>query len=159
MIWLNLKELENKISKNELSERDGFNYVLAFFILCSIALSLPANNTGSWFKFLACVISVVINVWGLNASYNANKAVDGKDFFKRFFAINWVVGMRLLLVILVCAVMAGFVIAILSYNSHTNYMDPSPMKDVISLILMTLFTVICYLLIINSFQRLKPKTE
>ena len=38
MIWLDIRKLEDKISQNELSDKDGFNYVLAFFILSALTI-------------------------------------------------------------------------------------------------------------------------
>lgn len=38
MIWLDIKELETKISTNELSEKDSFNYVLAFLIVSCLSV-------------------------------------------------------------------------------------------------------------------------
>ena len=36
MIWLDLKGLERKISNNELTEKDGYNYLMATMILTTI---------------------------------------------------------------------------------------------------------------------------
>lgn len=88
MIWLDIKKLENKISVNELSDKDGFNYVLAYFILSAIIMATISNDSNALIKLLTCLIAVVINIWGLNAIYDANNEIDGRDFFKRYFAIS-----------------------------------------------------------------------
>ena len=159
MIWFNIKELENKISNNELSDKDGFNYVLAFFILSTIGYSISSDNTNGWFKLATCVISVLINIWGLRTIYNVNNEMDGKDFFKRFFAINWVIGFRLFIITIIVSIIFGIIVGILSVKSNTNYLEPNPIKDLFIMIFISMFSVICYLLIINSFRRLKLKTE
>jgi len=89
MIWFNLKELENKISNNELSDQDGFNYLLAFFILSTIGYCMASGNSNCWITFLGCVLSVLINIWGLRMIYAANQEIDGKDFFKRFLKLDF----------------------------------------------------------------------
>jgi hypothetical protein len=155
MIWFDIKKIEDKISNDELSDKDGFNYVMAFFILTTVALCFVTNNTNGWIKFSTCIVSIIINVWGLNAIYQANTEIDGKDFFKRFFAINWVIGMRLIVITLIFAVIIGIVIGIVSVKNEINLKDPNPLKDILGLIFMAMFNLICYLLIINSFRRLK----
>jgi hypothetical protein len=159
MIWFDIKQLESKISNNELTDRDGFNYVLAYFILSIIVYSLITNDSNGWVKFLECIISVLINIWGLKAIYEANEKIDGKDFFKRFFSIFWVIGFRLFVITMVITVILGVVIGILSVKSGISLKDPNPIKDIILLVFMSMFLLINYLLIINSFRRLRITTK
>jgi hypothetical protein len=158
MIWFNLKELENKISNDELSDRDGFNYLLAFFILSTIGYSLGSGNSSGWVKFIGLIISILINIWGLKTIYAANKEVDGKDFFKRFFAFYWVIGFRLFVIILPIAMIIGVLIGIFSVKSAPDFSGNNPIIDLIILIFVSMFSVICYLLMINSVQKIKLKT-
>jgi hypothetical protein len=155
MIWFDIKNLESKISNNELTDKDGFSYVLAFFVLTAIVLSFVTNNSNGWIKLSQCVISVLINVWGLKTVYEVNNEIDGKDFFKRFFAINWVIGVRLLVVTMIFAVIVGIVFGIVSVKNGMDLNSPNPIKDIVGLIFMAMYSLICYLLIINSFRRLK----
>ena len=159
MIWFNIRKLEDKISKNELSDKDGFNYVLAYFIISVFTMSLGSHNESAWIKLLHCVLLATITIWGLTAAYKANAEIDGKDFFKRFFAINWVIGMRMLFALFIVAFIAGIVMAIILLINGDHNMDKSPTKDWIILISVSLFEVIYYLLVINSIRRLKPVTE
>ena len=101
----------------------------------------------------------MITIWGLTRAYKANDEIDGKDFFKRFFAINWVIGMRMLIAILILSFILGIVIGIISLASSGNYIDTKPIKDLIITIFVPLFEVIYYILVINSIRRLKPITE
>ncbi len=156
MIWFNIKNLENKISKNELTDRNGWDYVLAYFVLTAIVLSFVTNNSNGWIKLSQCVISVLINVWGLKAVYEVNTEVGGNDFFKRFFAISWVIGMRLIVAAIILIVVAGIVIGIVSVKNDMNYnYNPSLINDMVGLIFMAVYTLVYYLLIIKSFRRLK----
>lgn len=158
MIWFDIKELEDKISNDELSDRDGFNYLMAFFILSAIAVSFATNNTNGWIKLLHCVVSILINIWGLNATYQANLDYDGKDFLKRFFAINWVIGMRLIVIAFIASILIGGIAGIvLAVNGGSYHVVPDYIKDFSALIISSLFSVIFYLLAINSFRTLKPK--
>lgn len=160
MIWFNISKLEEKISRNELSDKDGFNYVLAYFIVSVLTMSVSSQNENAWFKLLNCFLLVLITIWGLNAAYKANNEIDGKDFFKRFFAINWVIGMRMILAVFILSFLLGVIIAVISLASvGGNLMDKKPFDDFIMSIFISLFEVIYYLLIINSIRRLKPITE
>ncbi|HEY3370681.1 MAG TPA: hypothetical protein VGK10_07530 [Prolixibacteraceae bacterium] len=155
MIWLDIKELEYKISRDELTDHHGFEYVMAYVILSSIGVSISTNNANGWIKLLGCVLNVIITVWGLRSIYKVNKGLDGKDFLKRFFAISWVIGMRLLLGVFVFSFLTGLVLVIISRNIAEVNLSENPFKDFISLIFVCLITIISYLLIINSFRRLK----
>lgn len=159
MIWFNIKELEYRISNDELSDRDGFNYLLAFFILSAIGYGMVSGNENGWIKFFSCVAAILINVWGLRAIYEANKSVDGKDFFKRFFAFYWVIGFRLFLFTIPIWIIIGIIMGITSAISGSNQMEMNPIKDLFIMIVASLYSLICYLMIINSIQRIQPKTE
>jgi hypothetical protein len=155
MIWLDISNLEDKISKNELSDKDGFNYVLAYFILSVLTMNIGYQNSNEWIDLLNCFSSALITVWGLTAAYKANNEIDGKDFLKRFFAINWVIGMRMLLAVLILGMVAGIVVGIISIISSDAICEGLS-KDLFRAISMSLFEVIYYLLIRNSIRRLKP---
>ena len=131
MIWLDISNLEDKISKNELSDKDGFNYVLAYFILSALTMNIGSRNSNA--------------IWGLSAAYKANNEIDGKDFFKRFFAINWVIGMRMLLAVLILGMIAGIVVGIISIISSDAYIHEGLSKDLFRAISMSLFEVISLL--------------
>lgn len=112
----------------------------------------------TWIKLLNCFLMVLITIWGLNKAYKANTEIDGKDFFKRFFAISWVIGMRMLSVIMFIAFLLGAILVIISLANDT-YPGKNLYKDMTATIFMSLFEVIYYLLIINSIRKLKPITE
>jgi len=154
MIWFDISKLEDKISRNELSDKDGYNYVLAFFILSVLAMSISSQDGNAWIKLSNCFLLVLITIWGLDGAYKANTEIDGKDFFKRFFAINWVIGMRMLVV----AFLFGIVLAIISLAVDTPA-GKGPIRELISTIFVSLFSVIYYLLIIKSIRKLGPIVE
>jgi hypothetical protein len=155
MIWFDIKALENKITNNELSDKDGFYYLLAYFIFTLITLSSVANKFNGWLMLCECAISVLITIWGLRTIYELNNEIDGKDFFKRFFAINWVIGMRILIVIIPLAFFFGILCGIIAVKNNIELHEPNPQWGILSLTFKAFFTLICYLLIINSFKRLK----
>jgi hypothetical protein len=154
MIWFDIKQLESKISNNELSDKEGFYYFLAYSILNIIMLSLFTDDSNSW-KFSGLVIALVITIWGLWTTYDVNNEIDGKDYLKRYLAISWVIGMRLIVVSIFIGILLGILLVFYSVKNNIDLRDPNPLFDLAGLIFQTLFTLICYLLIINSFRRLK----
>src|SRR5659263_14252 len=114
MIWFNIKNLESKISNNELSDKDGFNYLLANAIVTVISISISTvHEHDRWIKLVGMIIAVMITIWGIKAAYNANNDNDGKDFLKRFLAISWVVSMRILVAFFLLAIFFGLIVGIL----------------------------------------------
>lgn len=156
MIWYDISELENKISENQLSEKDWFNYVLAYFIMTSISMSITSNHENVWIKLLNSTLLVMITIWGLKSAYEANNEVDGKDFIKRFFAINWVIGIRMLLFLLGAALVILFLSKVLPSANATNHSDNSVFKDLFITGFMALFELTFYSLVIKSIRRLNP---
>jgi len=159
MIWFNIRKLERKISTNELSDKDAFNYVLAFFILSSLTIGTGAKVENGWIELLNIILLVLITIWGLNGAYRTNSDIDGKDFLKRFFAINWVIGMRLLLIAIGLAFIFGIIASIFLLKNNAVVLENNPIKDWFLTIFMSMFEVIYYLLVINSIRRLKPINE
>jgi len=161
MIWFNIKKLEEDISNDNLSEKDGFNYVLAYvlasFILSTILAVVRFNEMSGGLRLLGTALYGIITIWGLKAIYKINLEIDGKDIVKRFIAINWVIGMRVLVVLLILAVIGGIAMGILSTNRSN--LESNPMAGYILVIFTSLVTIILYLLIMKSFRKLKPKTE
>ncbi len=159
MNWFNINKLEEDISNDNLSEKDGFNYLLAYFILSTIAI-VGGNDEMSWrVQLLDIVIQIIIIIWAFNAIYNINLEIDGKDFFRRFFAISWVIGMRAVVVLLILFVIARIILRTLSENSSTLSFESNPIFDYILVIFFSLFSIIVSLLIMKSFRNLKPKTQ
>lgn len=111
MIWFSIKKLEQKISSNRLSDREGLYYLLANIIFgymlailnrsidsvvitaTSLGSHLKAVNLSRW---VVSVISISIYILAILICYKINSAIDDRDFLKRFFSIHWVVTIRLL---------------------------------------------------------------
>ncbi len=156
MVWFNMKELEHKIACNSLSDKDGFNYLLAFVVVFAIAVILGGKIENSWFKFSACLFHAFISVWGLNASFTANMGIDGRDFFKRFFAISWIIALRLFFAAIILIFLLLLIVGAISNEADVDLQELSPLKDLVIVVFGLLFTVIYYLLVIGKFYELAP---
>jgi hypothetical protein len=159
MIWLDIKELETKISTNELSEKDSFNYVLAFLIVSCLSVGTSSSTENYWINLLNVILLILITLWGVKGAYKANLEVDGRDFIKRFFAISWVVGIRLSLITIGLTFLFGIFIALILIISNSEDLGDSPAKDLFFTVFLSVFEVIYYLLVMKSIRRLKPIAE
>ncbi len=159
MIWFNMKALEHKIASDRLSDKDGFNYLLAFVVVFVVAIIIGGKIENSWFKFSACLIHALISVWGLNASFNANMGIDGRDFFKRFFAISWIIALRLFFAAIVLIFLLLLIVGAISSEADVDLQELSPLKDLVVVVFGLLFTVIYYLLVIGKFYELAPQRD
>lgn len=159
MIWFNIRKLESQISANELSDKDAFNYVLAFFILSCFSLGAGSSTESGWFRLVNVILSVVVTIWGLKGAYDANEEVDGKDFLKRFFAINWVVGMRMLFILIGLSLVIGIIAGLSSVTGNTHHTDSSQFMEWFMVVFLLLFQVVYFSLVIKSIGRLEPVSE
>ena len=155
MIWFDIKALENKISNNELTEKEGFSYLLAYSILSLFALAFAANKSGGLMMLAEFAISVLITIWGLRTIYEVNYEIDGKDFLKRYFAITWVIGMRLFIVLIPLSIILGIFYGMFAVANNIDIHQPNPQWGIVGITFNAVFTLICYLLIIKSFRRLR----
>lgn len=159
MIWLNLTKLENKISNNELTEKEGVNYVIAYLICISSLSKFASNNENIWFKLSFSVLVILFTIWGVTSSYKINNEIDGKDFLKRLFAIGWIINLRIALASFIVAIFVGVSVGIFQAFSGITLIKDKDNKEVYYLLIIALLYITYYKMIINSFRRLKPITE
>ena len=108
---------------------------------------------------LNVILLILITLWGVKGAYKANLEVDGRDFIKRFFAISWVVGIRLSLITIGLTFLFGIFIALILIISNSEDLGDSPAKDLFFTVFLSVFEVIYYLLVMKSIRRLKPIAE
>jgi uncharacterized membrane protein len=148
MIWLNSKKLEKQITSNELTEKDSFYYLLAT-VLYNFAFYFYSKAV-SHFTILT-VINFIVSILGaiivIPMIYKINREYDDKDFIKRFFAITWIVRIKLTIIMIVYT---------LIYMTIFKNMQNARKVQIVVNIIMNLFLIaINYLLTIQSFKRLK----
>lgn len=145
-----ITKLEDKISKNEFTDDEGFKYLLygsIYGILTELIYNVFNINyisgLGSFFSLVSVAIALIY-------SYKINKKSDGRDFFKRYISISFITTLILIL--------PGLLFWFISLN-FWDITNPSVFAQFFvissSLIMNTLYSV----LIINSFKRIKKKIE
>ena len=158
MIWFDLKELERKISSDELSDKEAFHYVLAQAIVLALSFESSSWVDPFWLKFVGRALLVLITIWGLHKAYKANDEVDGRDFLKRYFAIRWVIGVRIVLVVLLFSFIIGGIVGIVTIMSGGSDQIAPSYRSLIATASVLLLEILSYVLIVNSIRRLHPNT-
>lgn len=158
MIWFSLDVLLQKISKDELTDKDGFHYLIAFAItLLVMSFSLNYVLTSIWLRLVEFVLALLITFWGLQAAFDANQNGDGKDFIKRIMAISWVVNMKLLFYnFVLCIILATFLAFYAVITGNVPSVD-SFILEIAETFYLVLLTLIYYRGIVVSFRRLSAK--
>jgi hypothetical protein len=146
MIWFQTKEFEKKISNNQFSEKDGYNYLLATSIYGFVFAYYATIGQSSYLTAFICVSHILITLVGFPALYKINKKLDNKDFIQRYLAITWIIRMKILVLMI-------FSTLILLNIFGSGWLGPSVEKLIIILISIS-FSLIYYGLAIRSFKRL-----
>ena len=146
MIWFDLKRLEKKIIENDFSDNEGFSYFLAFLVLGFIV----GYNDSVWNRIssIELLVGLVITVWGAYSIFKTNAKGDGQDFFKRYFALAWVVGFRIFVSLLIFFTLFHMVYTIATGNDADEVL--TGWTDVI---MSSLITLVFYIILKRSFER------
>lgn len=155
MIWFDIKTLEEKLLNYQISEKTGYYYLLAFFVLAWFS-----SGEGDSYKFESLHWNVVnfltvlfFIVWGTRKVYYINQKGGDKDFLKRYFSMAFVHMMRIGVILLGLAFIINLIteflpgylpdfLHVFSWNDPTEFIQ--------NLILQIAF----YSLLIRSFKRI-----
>lgn len=160
MIWFKIKELEDKLGKNEIPDKASYHYILAFTILYSLVLNGENVDyyTNKWWRILNFVIGLSISIYGIRKSYYINEGGDNKDFLKRLFSLAFVHGFRILMFVLPVFLIFNIINEITIATIDVSLISFIP-ENPGSILLDTLLSGVFYLLIIRSFKKINEKKE
>ena len=94
MNWTNLQEIEEKIVEKRYSDEEAFHYFLGFAILYTLSYFLLGEEYENGYKLVvipALCLTIITSILSFK-TYSKN---GGTDFFKDYFALNWVISFRL----------------------------------------------------------------
>lgn len=162
MYWYNLRDLEKEIVENKLTDKQAFYYLLAFSIIGVIKMYLgDGNETETYISKIEGIALLGITIWGCYLIFNTNSKGDGKDFFKRFWALSWVVGFRLftwLFLVIFIYLIVKFVIERNEIQLTTG-LSSDLSEGIGELIIGSAFYIIYYVLLRNSFKRVSTSPD
>jgi hypothetical protein len=157
MIWRNIKALETKIANNELTDREGFNYFLFYFIIMAIPFGSigKAESPPVWINVVSYVLIIFFNYWGLSKTFEINNQIDGKDFFKRFFALLCVNFVSLVRIIFLYSCFIVMTMVVLHFGWDINFADYKLITQIFGLFNSIAIQLLFYYKLIRSFNNIK----
>lgn len=103
MYFIKINKLKEDIREKRFGEKDRFIYAFIYIFLNTLfiefSLYFPIEESNIWDN-LDSVCTIVITAVGTYYAYRANGGKNGTDFLGRFFSINFVVGIRFLLLLI-----------------------------------------------------------
>ena len=110
MIWIDSQELENRLANGNLSDKEGFEYLLANLIMFTLIPYLPhsdfKNELFLWIEAITSILFIVILV---RATFHINSNGDGKEYLKRFLPLFFVTATRLVVYAIIAAIPIGLI--------------------------------------------------
>jgi hypothetical protein len=108
MYFWRIELLKRELRRRPLGQRAAFAYVVATLLLYTSTSAMPiswntepvAVSTTDWVSYALMIVFVG---GGTYAAYRANGGQAGFDFTSRYFALSWVLFIRLLVLVFVPA--------------------------------------------------------
>ena len=158
MIWLNLKELERRLAKREVSERTGFQYLLTFMIFFSIAKLVPDDSPfpDYWWDFADFLLGLVIMIFGISSTFKINRKGGKKDYLKRYLSLSFVISLRLAIFLFLVYLLYKIIMFVIPGDLYL-LLDGIASENIFQLLLSTGISLLYYFLLIQSFKRINIK--
>jgi len=156
MIWFDIRQLEKKLVDGSLSDREGFNYLLANMLLFSITPYFVGERFQNyWLMIIQFVADIFITVLLVRATFDINKKGDSRDYFKRFFGLSFVATVRLFVYLLLVLLP----IEIINFFADKSGVIDKNAKEIFMLLLEITTLIVYYYMVTNSFRRVNEKSE
>ena len=94
MNWTDLQEIEQKIVEKRYSDKEAFHYFLGSAILYALSCFLLGEEYENGYKLVVIPALCIIIITSI-LSFKTYTKNGGTDFFKDYFALNWVIGFHL----------------------------------------------------------------
>ena len=100
MYFINIKKLKQEIKEDRFTEKHAYGYFFWTFLLFMVMIT-PTLSGGypelNVYDHLSSLVIVIATIIGLKYSYHTNGGDNGVDFIKKFFAVSWVRGWRVVI--------------------------------------------------------------
>jgi len=152
MNWINLSDAENKLKENQLEDKEALKYLIAFIILYT--LTGFGVLEGNLLGFINVTLQIIISIWGIIKVFKTNESGDGKEFFKRYLVVSWIIGFRLFLIMLFISIPVVILFRIFGDNLTFGGFG---FQEIINFIFGTILSIVYYFLFIKSIKRISFK--
>ena len=148
MILFNLRKLEHQLRNDQVTDKQGMYYLMINTLLYSLSIYIPTGNKATgWILWIEIAAVIISNGAGVYLSYEVNRKGDNKDYFKRFQALVFVIGLRMIVFI---------ILAMLAFSILLHREISDPISDLIFCILLNAYFLI---MVIRSFKRISQVEE
>src|SRR5687767_12658621 len=93
IIW-NLKKLEEKLAKNEVTELEAVNYTILNIAFWTLMTYLPYEVKYNWQLWSSIGITIAILYFGMKKCYKINSSADSSNFLIRLFPLYFVLTLK-----------------------------------------------------------------
>lgn len=133
MYFWKIKDLKADFIAGNVTEKSSLKYLVAYTILVLMSM-IPMGETNQ-FDVFSILIIIPVSIMGLLYAYSSNGGDSGSDFLAKYFAIGWVVTVRLFAVLLPLA----FVVGVFSGVSGLDIPEKTTMWDVLIITVISAF--------------------
>lgn len=152
MVWLNIKKLERKLVTNDSPHTLGYSYFIIFLTALTILYLSPNTSRGAEeFKIIGFIASLLISFWGFRKTVIVNQMGGNKNFYKKFFSLSFVTGLR------VFGGLVAFAFFLRGIKFLLQNFFPFPEGPMLSefskFLLAPVIFLIFFILLINAFKR------
>jgi hypothetical protein len=109
MYFWRINSLKRDLAARALHERDALPYLLWLGSITTFALSLPLGESNRWDAATA-VLTTGLFLGGTCYTFHCNGGAGGAYFLVRYLAMNWVLGLRLLVLLGVPIIVGGILL-------------------------------------------------
>ena len=124
MYFWRVERLKEQLRDGPLSQQASFTYILASVLPCAIGTYAPSGLWSSTspptiVDWLTYAMMVVLVGAGTYAAYSANGGRSGSDFASRYFALGWVLFIRLVVLAVLPTVVLVFAASAIQQGTAT----------------------------------------
>jgi hypothetical protein len=93
MYFWHIEQLKDELATSPLSERESFNYLMAYVVLTTLPF-WPSESEVNYWDHLIQASSLLFSVLGTIHAYRENGGAAGQQFLQRYLALGWVWAIR-----------------------------------------------------------------
>lgn len=151
MIWYDTKKLEKELVEGNISEKEGFNYLLTSTLI-SVIVSYPSgrNYENKVLTAIELIIDILIIIITLKTTFKINTNGDGKDYLKRYVSLSLVIFIRLVVFLIIPI---GIIVITAKILDTMDVIAYESTKDSILFGLSIVAGMIYYFMLTKSFKR------
>ena len=125
MYFWNINKLKSDFIEKKVTEKSTLHYLIAYTVLLCLN-TMPYDNPNELDRFSAALM-IPISILGILYAYSCNGGDKGENFLVKYFAIGWVVTIRLFIIFLPLMIL----LKILAGSSNAYISEGTSLGDVL----------------------------